>query len=275
VKVVVLAGGFGTRLSEETAVRPKPMVEIGGEPILWHIMKIYAHHGMTEFVICCGYKGSLIKEYFASYALRAADVTFDLGTNTMELHRKRAEPWRVTLVDTGTDTMTGGRLRRVREHLGDATFCFTYGDGVADLDLSDLVAFHRAQKRLVTLTAVQPEGRFGAILLHDDQTLIDQFREKPQGDDAWINGGFFVVEPGAIDYIDGDETIWEREPLRNLARDRQLAAYKHAGFWHPMDTLRDQQNLQAMWSRGEAPWKVWDEADGAGDRGRRAAREDT
>jgi glucose-1-phosphate cytidylyltransferase len=258
LKVVVLAGGYGTRLSEETAVRPKPMVEIGDQPMLWHIMKIYAHHGMSDFIVCCGYKGSIIKDYFASYALRTADVTFDLRTNTMELHGQRTEPWRVTLIDTGNDTMTGGRLHRVREHLGDETFCLTYGDGVADVDLRDLVAFHRAQDRLVTLTAVQPEGRFGAILLHEDQTLIDQFREKPRGDDAWVSGGFFVVEPAAIEYIEGDSTVWEREPLRDLARDRQLAAYKHDGFWHPMDTIRDHANLQAMWSTGNAPWKVWD-----------------
>ena len=258
MKVVVFAGGFGTRLSEETAVRPKPMVEIGDQPMLWHIMKIYAHYGMTDFVICCGYKGNLIKDYFASYALRTADVTFDLRTNTMELHGRRTEPWRVTLVDTGVDTMTGGRLRRIRDHLGDEPFCLTYGDGVADIDLGALVAFHREQQRLTTLTAVQPEGRFGAILLHEDQTLIDQFREKPRGDGAWVNGGFFVVEPAALDYIDGDDTIWELEPMRDLARDRQLAAYKHDGFWHAMDTIRDHANLQAMWSSGDAPWKVWD-----------------
>jgi glucose-1-phosphate cytidylyltransferase len=258
VKVVVLAGGLGTRLSEETSVRPKPMVEIGDQPMLWHIMKIYEHHGLTDFVICCGYKGSMIKDYFASYSVRTTDVTFDLRNNTMELHRSHAEPWRVTLVDTGTDTMTGGRIRRVREHVGDETFCLTYGDGVADIDIQELVSFHRAHQRLVTMTAVQPEGRFGAILLHEDQILIDQFREKPRGDDAWINGGFFVVEPGALDYIGGDETVWEREPLRDLARDRQLAAYKHAGFWHPMDTIRDHANLHAMWSSGSAPWKVWE-----------------
>jgi glucose-1-phosphate cytidylyltransferase len=258
VKVVILAGGFGTRLSEETAVRPKPMVEIGDQPMLWHIMKIYSHYGMTDFVICCGYRGSVIKDYFASYTLRRGDVTFDLRANTMELHGNRTEPWRVTLIDTGSDTMTGGRLRRVRDQVGDETFCLTYGDGVANIDLADLVAFHRAQERLVTLTAVQPEGRFGAILLHEDQTLIEQFREKPRGDDAWISGGFFVVEPAAMDYIEGDDTVWEREPLRNLARDGQLAAYKHAGFWHAMDTIRDHANLQALWSGGDAPWKVWD-----------------
>jgi len=258
MKVVVLAGGFGSRLSEETTVRPKPMVEVGDQPILWHIMKIYAHFGLTDFIICCGYKGNQIKDYFASYSLRTADVTFDLRTNTMELHGRRTEPWSVTLVDTGIDTATGGRLRRVREYIGDETFCVTYGDGVADLDIGALIAFHRAQHRLATLTAVQPEGRFGAILLHENQTLIDQFREKPRGDDAWVNGGFFVAEPAALDYIEGDHSVWELEPLRNLARDHQLAAYKHDGFWHAMDTIRDHANLQAMWARGDAPWKVWE-----------------
>jgi len=258
VKVVLFAGGFGSRLSEETAVRPKPMVEIGEQPILWHIMKIYAHYGMTDFIVCCGYKGNLIKDYFASYSLWTADVTFDLRDNTMELHGRRTEPWRVTLVDTGIETMTGGRLRRVREHIGAETFCLTYGDGVADIDLAELVAFHREQGTLATLTAVQPEGRFGAVLLQDDQTLIEHFREKPEGDGAWVNGGFFVLEPGAIDYIDGDDTVWELEPLRNLARDRQLSAYKHGGFWHPMDTIRDRANLQVMWEDGHAPWKVWE-----------------
>jgi glucose-1-phosphate cytidylyltransferase len=258
MKVVVLAGGFGSRLSEETTVRPKPMVEIGDQPILWHIMKIYAHYGLTDFIICCGYKGNQIKDYFASYSLRTADVTFDLRTNTMELHGRRTEPWRVTLVDTGIETATGGRLRRVRDYIGDETFCVTYGDGVADLDIGALIAFHRAQQRLATLTAVQPEGRFGAILLHENQTLIEQFREKPRGDDAWVNGGFFVAEPAVLDYIEGDHTVWELEPLRNLARDQQLAAYKHDGFWHAMDTIRDHANLQAIWARGDAPWKVWE-----------------
>ena len=258
MKVVILAGGLGSRLSEETTVRPKPLVEIGDEPMLWHIMKIYAVHGMTDFIICCGYRGNLIKDYFASYSLRTADVTFDLRDNTMEVHGKRTEPWRVTLVDTGADTMTGGRLRRVREHVGDETFCLTYGDGVADIDLAGLVAFHREQQTLATLTAVQPEGRFGALLLHEDQTLIEQFKEKPHGDGAWVSGGFFVLEPDAIDYVEGDDTIWEEGPLRQLARDGQLAAYKHEGFWHAMDTLRDRVNLEAMWASNRAPWKVWD-----------------
>jgi glucose-1-phosphate cytidylyltransferase len=258
VKVVLLAGGFGTRLSEETTVRPKPMVEIGDQPILWHIMKIYAAHGMTDFVICCGYKGELIKEYFESYALRMADVTFDLGASSVEFHGRRAEPWRVTLVDTGVDTMTGGRLLQVRDHVGDETFCATYGDGVADVDITRLVAFHREQKTLATLTAVQPEGRFGAVLLQKGQTLIEHFREKPEGDGAWINGGFFVLEPQALDYIEDDLTVFELEPLRDLARDRQLAGYRHDGFWHPMDTIRDREHLQEMWEGGSAPWKVWE-----------------
>jgi glucose-1-phosphate cytidylyltransferase len=258
VKVVLLAGGFGTRLSEETTVRPKPMVEIGDQPILWHIMKLYAAHGMTDFVICCGYKGEVIKEYFESYALRMADVTFDLGASSVEFHGRRAEPWRVTLVDTGVDTMTGGRLRKVRDHVGDATFCATYGDGVADVDIGRLVAFHREQKTLATLTAVQPEGRFGAVLLQKGQTLIEHFREKPDGDGAWINGGFFVLEPKALDYIEDDTTVFEQEPLRDLARDGQLAGYRHEGFWHPMDTIRDREHLQEMWEGGSPPWKVWD-----------------
>jgi len=258
VKVVLLAGGFGSRLSEETAVRPKPMVEIGEQPMLWHIMKIYAQYGMTDFIICCGYKGNLIKDYFAAYSLWTADVTFDLHENTLKLHGRRTEPWTVTVVDTGLATMTGGRLRRVREHLDDETFCLTYGDGVADVDLGALVAFHHEQGTLATLTAVQPEGRFGAVLLQENQTLIEQFREKPEGDGAWINGGFFVLEPDVIDYIEGDETVFELGPLRDLARDRQLSAYRHPGFWHPMDTIRDQANLQAMWSSGNAPWRTWD-----------------
>jgi glucose-1-phosphate cytidylyltransferase len=257
VKAVLLAGGYGTRLAEETTVRPKPMVEIGDQPILWHIMKIYAAYGIDEFVICCGYRGEVIKDYFASYALRTADVTFDLRDNKLELHGRWTEPWRVTLVDTGIDTMTGGRIRRVRDQIGDDTFCLTYGDGVADVDIDDLIAFHRKQGTLATLTAVQPEGRFGAVHLHESQTLIERFREKPEGDDAWINGGFFVLEPGVLDYIEGDDTVFELEPLRTLARDRQLAAYKHAGFWHPMDTIRDHANLETLWQSGNAPWKVW------------------
>jgi glucose-1-phosphate cytidylyltransferase len=258
VKVVLLAGGVGSRLTEETTVKPKPLVEIGEQPILWHIMKIYAAHGLSDFVICCGYKGNLIKEYFASYALRTADVTFDLREDKMVVHGRRTEPWRVTLIDTGRDTLTGGRLLRVREHLEDETFCFTYGDGVSDVDMTALIAFHREQGALATLTAVQPEGRFGALMLEDGEPFVERFREKPQGDGAWINGGFFVLEPEAVDYIEGDTTIWEREPLQRLARDGQLAAYRHSGFWHPMDTLRDRQNLESMWNAGDAPWKVWE-----------------
>lgn len=262
MKVVILAGGYGTRLSEETAVRPKPMVDIGDQPILWHLMKFYSAYGMTEFVICCGYKGWMIKEYFANYALYSSDVTFDLARDEMEFHRRGSEPWRVTLVDTGLETMTGGRLKRVREHLGDGTFALTYGDGLSDVDLRALVAFHREQGALATLTAVQPPGRFGALVLERDQSFITKFHEKPRGDadgdeDAWINGGFFVVEPAAIDYIDGDATVWEREPLEGLAHDKQLAAFRHWGFWQPMDTLRDKTVIESLWTSGEAPWKVW------------------
>ena len=252
-----MAGGFGTRISEESATKPKPMVEIGHRPILWHILKIYSAHGINDFVICLGYKGHVIKEFFANYFLSMADVTYDLANNKMEVHQKYVEPWRVTLVDTGEATMTGGRLKRVREHLGDETFCMTYGDGVADLDITKVIAYHRAQKTLATLTAVQPPGRFGAFTLNEGQTHIAHFREKPAGDSAWINGGFFVVEPKAIDYIQDDTTVWEREPMQNLANDGQLAAYQHTGFWQPMDTLRDKMLLEELWAGGKAPWKVW------------------
>lgn len=259
MKAVILAGGYGTRLSEETAVRPKPMVEVGGWPILWHIMKIYAAYGITDFVVCCGYKGWMIKEYFAQYALLRSDVTFDLAREGVEVHHRRAEPWRVTLVDTGFQTMTGGRVKRVQPYLDGETFCLTYGDGVADVDLADLVAFHRHQGAMVTLTAVQPPGRFGALVLEEGQTLISSFTEKPQGEgeSAWINGGFFVLEPEALDYIDGDGTVWEREPLERLAKDQNLAAYRHEGFWQPMDTLRDKMVLEQLWDTEDAPWKVW------------------
>jgi glucose-1-phosphate cytidylyltransferase len=261
VKVVILAGGYGTRLSEETAVRPKPMVEIGDRPILWHIMKLYSAYGMRDFVICCGYKGWLIKEYFANYAISASDVTFDLESGAVEFHRRGSEPWRVTLVDTGIDTMTGGRLRRVRDHLDDSTFALTYGDGLSDVNLNELRDLHREQGALATLTAVQPPGRFGSLLLERGQSLITSFHEKPKGDangeDAWINGGFFLVEPAVIDYIDGDATVWEREPLEALAREKRLAAYRHEGFWQPMDTLRDKVVLEQLWAGGEAPWKLW------------------
>ncbi|CAA9321201.1 MAG: Glucose-1-phosphate cytidylyltransferase [uncultured Gemmatimonadaceae bacterium] len=257
MKAVVLAGGLGTRLSEETTVRPKPMVEIGGRPILWHIMKIYSSHGINEFVICAGYKGHVIKEYFASYFLRHANVTFDLGRNQMELHGAGTEPWRVTVVDTGEASMTGGRLRRVREFLDGETFCLTYGDGVSNVDIGALVRFHKAQGRLATLTATQPEGRFGALTMGQDDTAITHFKEKPTGDGAWINGGFFVCEPKVIDYIDDDATVWEQEPLRRLAEEGELSAFKHGGFWQPMDTLRDKEYLEGLWRSGTAPWKLW------------------
>ena len=257
MKVVILAGGLGTRLSEETDVKPKPMVEIGGRPILWHIMKIYSAHGINDIIVCCGYRGYIIKEYFANYFLHMSDVTFDVANNRMEVHNKRAEPWRITLVDTGEETMTGGRLRRVRDFLDDEAFCFTYGDGVGDVDITRLVAFHREEKVLATMTAVKPPGRFGAIALEPGQRRIDAFREKPRGDGTFINGGFFVLEPGAIDYIASDSTTWEREPLEDLARSGNLAAYRHEGFWQPMDTLRDRKLLEDLWASGAAPWKVW------------------
>ena len=257
MKAVVLAGGYGTRISEETGIRPKPMVEIGEQPILWHILKIYSAHGINDFVICCGYKGHVIKQYFANYCLNNSDVTFDMSQNTMEVHKNHTEPWRVTLVDTGDGTMTGGRIKRVKDYIGPETFCMTYGDGVSDVDISALVAFHREQKTLATLTAVQPPGRFGTFTLTHQESKIASFREKPQGDGAWINGGFFVLEPNVMDYIEGDETVWERTPLQNLAREGMLAAYKHYGFWHPMDTLRDKNALATLWAKDKAPWKIW------------------
>lgn len=258
MKVVILAGGLGSRLSEETSLRPKPMVEIGGRPILWHIMKIYAAHGVNEAVVCCGYMGHVIKQYFASYHLNNSDVTLDLRNGRMDIHHSRVEPWRVTLVDTGEATMTGGRLKRVRDHVKDATFCFTYGDGVGNVDITKLIAFHRDQKTLATMTATKQPGRFGALSLAAGQTKVTAFREKPQGDGLWINGGFFVLEPGAIDYIEDDATVWERQPLERLAHDGQLSAFTHDGFWQPMDTLRDKMYLEDLWRRGEAPWKVWE-----------------
>lgn len=257
MKAVILAGGLGTRLSEETAIKPKPMVEVGGKPILWHIMKIYSHHGITDFVVCCGYKGYVIKEYFANYFLHMSDVTFDMRFNQMNVHAGKAEPWRVTLVDTGDSTMTGGRLKRVREHLGSEDFCFTYGDGVSNVNVTELLKFHKEQGTLATLTAVQPPGRFGAISLAQEQTKITQFQEKPEGDGAWINGGFFVLNPQVIDYIDDDSISWEKEPLQKLAHMEELSAYKHDGFWQPMDTLRDKRYLERLWKANEAPWKVW------------------
>jgi glucose-1-phosphate cytidylyltransferase len=255
MKTVILAGGLGSRLSEETAVRPKPMVEIGGKPMLWHIMKLYAAHGITEFVICLGYKGYLIKEYFANYYLHTCDVSFDLSNGDMEVHRSATEPWKVTLIDTGEGTMTGGRLKRVLAYVGDEDFCFTYGDGLADIDLSALIDFHRQRGRLATVTAVQPPGRFGALEVEGES--VRQFEEKPRGDRAWMNGGFFVLSPKVRRYLDGDNTVWEQEPMRSLASDGQLSAYRHDGFWQAMDTLRDRNQLEELWARGDAPWRVW------------------
>ncbi|XGV98645.1 MAG: glucose-1-phosphate cytidylyltransferase [Leptolyngbya sp. BL-A-14] len=257
MKAVILAGGLGTRLSEETAIKPKPMVEVGGQPILWHIMKTYSAHGVNDFIICCGYKGYVIKEFFANYFLRMSDVTFDMRFNQMNIHAGNAEPWRVTLVDTGENTMTGGRLKRVREHIGNETFCFTYGDGVSNINVTKLIEFHKAEGVSATLTAVQPPGRFGAISLGKEQTKITQFHEKPEGDGAWINGGYFVLEPEVIDYIEDDTVMWEHEPLKKIAHDGKLAAFKHDGFWQPMDTLKDKNYLEDLWQKGKAPWKVW------------------
>ena len=257
VKAVILAGGLGTRLSEETSVRPKPMVEVGGYPVLWHILKTYSAHGIDDFVVCLGYKGWVIKEWFAGYALRMSDVTYDLRTGTVDVHSANAEDWRVTLVDTGADTMTGGRLARVRHHLGEETFCFTYGDGVADVDVTRLLAFHRQEGRTATMTVVQPPGRFGAVQLEEDQTSAHAFSEKTDGVGTWINGGYFVLEPEAIDRVAGDDTVWEQDPLRELAHAGQLSAYRHEGFWQPMDTLRDRTVLEDLWHSGRAPWKVW------------------
>jgi glucose-1-phosphate cytidylyltransferase len=254
VKAVILAGGYGTRISEETDRRPKPMIEIGGKPILWHIMKIYAAHGITEFVVCLGYRGYVIKEYFANYGLHVSDVTFDLGEGRMEVHQTAVEPWKVTLVDTGDATETGGRLKRVLDYLDDE-FCFTYGDGVADVDISALIEAHRAAGKLATITAVQPPGRFGALELEGDR--VRGFAEKPLGDGGWINGGFFVLSPEVGRHLEGDRTIWEREPLARLAADGELTAYKHTGFWQAMDTLRDRNSFEALWASGEAPWRRW------------------
>jgi glucose-1-phosphate cytidylyltransferase len=254
MKVVILAGGLGTRISEESHLRPKPMIEIGGRPILWHIMKIYGHHGINDFVICCGYKGYVIKEYFANYFLHMSDVTFDMVENRMEVHHRNAEPWRVTLVDTGETTMTGGRLRRVADYVSD-TFCLTYGDGVADVDVTALIAHHRSSGREATVTAIQPPGRYGALAIADGG--VTRFLEKPVGDGQWINGGFFVCEPSVIRRIAEDATPWEAEPLESLAADGQLGVYRHTGFWSAMDTLRDKNQLEDLWTRGTAPWKVW------------------
>lgn len=259
MKAVILAGGFGTRLSEETAIQPKPMVEIGTQPILWHIMKIYSTYEINDFIICTGYKSHIIKDYFANYHMRMSDITFDLRYNKVEIIRTIADPWRVTVVDTGDMTMTGGRIKRIRNYLGNETFCLTYGDGVSDLNIEDSIRFHREQGTLVTLTAMRQPGRFGAFNLAADDNRIRTFSEKIPGDGgaAWINGGFFVIEPAALDFIDGDATVWEREPLERLARDGELSAFRHTGFWQPMDTLRDRMVLDELWQNGEAPWKVW------------------
>lgn len=256
MKAIILAGGLGTRLSEETHLRPKPMVEIGGKPILWHILKIYSSHGINDFVICCGYKGYIIKEYFANYFLHTSDVTFDMGKNHLEIHKQKAEPWKVTLVDTGETTLTGGRLRRARDYI-DGTFCFTYGDGVGNIDIRALINHHKQEGRQATLTAVKPPGRYGALSLQG--TLVDHFQEKPEGDGGWINGGFFVLEPSVLNLIEGDHCSWEGKPLTHLANEHQLNAYLHQGFWQPMDTIRDKQKLEELWINGSAPWKTWDQ----------------
>jgi glucose-1-phosphate cytidylyltransferase len=255
MKAVILAGGFGTRISEETYLKPKPMIEIGGKPILWHIMKIYSTHGINDFVICCGYKGYMIKEYFANYFLHMSDVTFDIKNNTMEVHRKFAEPWKITLVDTGINTMTGGRLKQIQEHVDNETFCLTYGDGVANIDIKKLIHFHKKSKTFATLTGVQPPGRFGILDIKNEK--VTKFNEKPSGDGDWINGGFFVLEPEIFNYISDESSIWEKEPLEKLATENQLSVFKHNGFWQPMDTVRDQKYLEDLWGALKAPWKIW------------------
>jgi len=256
MKVVILAGGLGTRLSEETVIRPKPMVEIGGMPMLWHIMKIYSAHGFNDFVICLGYKGYMVKEYFANYFLHKSDVTIDLKINSVKVHDSKAEPWTITLVDTGNESMTGGRIKRIEEHVGNEPFMLTYGDGVSDVNITELVKYHRKAGKYCTVTSVQPSGRFGAININDDKS-VHSFMEKPKGDGSWINGGFFVCQPEVFKYIDGDSTIWEREPMENIARDNQMVAFEHEGFWKPMDTLRDKQELEESWVQNKAKWKTW------------------
>lgn len=264
MKAVILAGGYGTRISEESGVRPKPMIEIGGKPILWHIMKIYAHHGITEFVVCCGYKGHMIKQYFADYFLHNCDVTFRMDRDEMQIHRTHAEPWTVTLVDTGQETMTGGRLRRVREYVGNETFCLTYGDGVSDVDIRASIWHHRAEGAQATLTAVRQPGRFGVFNLAENDDQVGNFEEKPESEATpWINGGFFVLEPSVFEYIEDDTTVWEKAPLERMAAAGALSAYRHTGFWQPMDTLRDKNVLEDLWKSGRAPWKVWDIAPAA------------
>ena len=255
MKTVILAGGLGTRIAEETQVRPKPMIEVGGRPILWHIMKIYSAHGINEFIICLGYKGYMIKEYFANYFLHMSDVTFDMVNNKMEVHQNSTEPWRVTLIDTGENTMTGGRLKRVGPYLDSEDFCFTYGDGVGNVNITELIEYHKSQDTLATLTATQQPGRFGALVLN--KNLVNRFQEKPQGEGGWINGGFFVLSPKVLNYIDDEKTNWEREPIERLAAENQLSAYLHRGFWQPMDTLRDKNHLEELWASGKAPWKIW------------------
>jgi glucose-1-phosphate cytidylyltransferase len=257
MKAVILAGGFGSRLSEETQVKPKPMIEIGGKPILWHIMKLYSFHGINDFIICCGYKGYIIKEYFANYVLHMSDVMFEMKEKKTNFLNSTVEPWKVTLIDTGETTMTGGRLKRVQSHLGAETFCLTYGDGVSDINIRELIAFHRREGGIVTLTAVQPAGRFGAFSLEHEQSVISSFKEKPEGGSGWINGGFFVLEPKVFDYIPGDSTVLEREPMEKLAQESKLHAYRHRGFWQSMDTLRDKMLLEELWASGKQPWKVW------------------
>lgn len=255
MKAVILAGGYGTRIAEETDVRPKPMVEIGGMPIIWHILKMYSAHGINDFIICLGYKGYIIKEYFYNYYLHSSDVTIDMSTNKQIYLHTKAEPWKVTLIDTGLQTQTGGRLKRIRPYLADRPFCLTYGDGVADVDIAKLITFHESHGRLATVTAVRNPGRFGALRIAEN--TVEAFEEKPLGDGAWVNGGFFVLSPKVIDYIEGDNTVWEREPLETLAKNGQLAAFRHQGFWQPMDTLRDKRALEQMWAEGRAPWKIW------------------
>lgn len=255
MKAVILAGGLGTRISEESHLKPKPMIEIGGKPILWHIMKTYSHYGINDFVICCGYKGYVIKEYFANYFLHMSDVTFDISNNAMEVHQRYVEPWRVTLVNTGEGTLTGGRLKRVRDHIGSEPFCFTYGDGVSDINIGALVKFHRSHGKAATVTAIQPPGRYGALNMAGQ--AVTSFQEKPAGDGAWINGGYFVLNPSVIDYIEDDQTSWEAEPLMRLAQEGELMSFQHSGFWQAMDTLRDKTHLEDLWSKGNSPWKVW------------------
>lgn len=257
MKAVILAGGLGTRISEESGVRPKPMVEIGNRPILWHIMKTFASHGITEFVILCGYKSHVIKDFFANYHLHKADITFDLGNHSMLIHKNGAENWKVTLVESGEDTLTGGRIKRAKEYVGNETFLLTYGDGVSDVNITELIKFHKENKGLATVTAVQPSGRFGIFNLKPGQKKVNAFREKDSADVGWVNGGYFVLEPGVFDYIEGDSTTWEQEPMKNLAAKGELQAYRHEGFWHPMDTLRDKTVLEKLWNSGKAPWKVW------------------